>query len=154
MSRRSLTLETYRELLGQEIGKSEWLLIDQARINAFADATLDHQYIHTDPERARASVFGGTVAHGFLILSLLSYFADAATPELLGKVAAVNYGCERLRFITPVKCGDRIRGCFKLVEIREKAPRQIILCLEVSMEIEGEARPALVAQWLVLHMME
>jgi acyl dehydratase len=151
MGDRSLTLEAYRKLVGQTVGQSEWLLIDQVRINAFADATLDRQYIHVDPERAKASSFGGTIAHGFLTLSLLSYFGFESLPELLDAVAALNYGFERVRFVTPVKCGDRIRAFFKLVEVKEKAPKQFLFCYDATVTIEGQDRPALIAQWLTMH---
>jgi acyl dehydratase len=153
MTRPSLTLEAYRRLIGQVIGYSEWMLIDQARIGAFADTTLDHQYIHVDPELAKASPFGSTIAHGFLTLSLLSHFASQVVPELVGTVAGVNYGFERLRFVNPVRCDERIRGHFKLLEIAERAPKQLLFQFDASVEIEGATRPALHAHWLTMRMM-
>ena len=130
---------------------SPWLELDQDRINLFADATLDHQYIHVDVEKARQSPFGGTVAHGFLSLSVLSYLSAAGAGVVVeGAKMGVNYGFDKVRFIAPVAAGKRIRGHFKLLQASEKNPGQQLLKSEVTVEIEGEAKPALVAQWLTL----
>lgn len=153
MSKRTLSLADYRLLLDQEVGMTDWLQIDQARIDAFAAATLDDQYIHVDPERAKDSIFGTTIAHGFLTLSLLSRMSYDAVPGLQNVVAKINYGFDKVRFVTPVKSGERIRGRFVLKAIEARAPKQMLSTYEVTVEIENTARPALVAQWLGLSML-
>ena len=144
------SLDDIRERIGTEIGVSDWLTIDQARINAFADATEDRQFIHVDPDAAARTPFGGTVAHGFLSLSLLSRMAAEAMLIPDNVKMAVNYGLDRVRFIAPVKSGQRIRGRFTLDSIEEKAPGQLLLRHSVTVEIEGVDKPALTAQWLGL----
>jgi acyl dehydratase len=143
-------LDAIKARTGEEIGVSSWLVVDQARINAFADTTEDRQFIHVDPQAAALTPFGGTVAHGFLSLSLLSRMAAEAMllPDTLKM--AVNYGLDRVRFIAPVRAGSRIRGRFTLDSVEEKAPGQIMLRHQVIVEIEGEPKPALTAQWLSL----
>jgi acyl dehydratase len=136
--------------VGTEIGVSGWLSIDQARIDAFADTTEDRQFIHVDPEAAAQTPFGGTVAHGFLSLSMLSRMAAEAMLIPDNVKMAVNYGLDRVRFIAPVKSGQRIRGRFVLDAIEEKAPGQLMLRHSVTVEIEGVDKPALTAQWLGL----
>ena len=143
----SLTLAEYRARVGQVIGTSNWYDITQAQIDTFADATLDHQYIHVDPERAAQSAFGGTIAHGFLTLSLLSAMA-AELPRLAGTVMGVNYGFEKLRFVSPVRSGARIRAHFTLAALEEIRPGEVQFTLHVSMELEGQEKPALTAEWL------
>lgn len=133
--------------IGQEVGVSDWILIDQERINAFADATLDHQFIHIDPEAAAKTPFGGTIAHGFLTLSLMSQMSYQATPVLEGVTMGVNYGFDKLRFIQPVPSGSRVRGRFKLLSAEDKGGRWLIKH-EVTVEIDGQAKPALIAEWL------
>lgn len=150
MSKRKVSLAEYRLLLDQEVGETDWITIDQQRIDAFADVTEDHQYIHVDPERAKQSPFGTTIAHGFLTLSLLSRMSYDAVPEVENVVAQLNYGFNKLRFVTPVKSGERIRGRFVLKQIEERGPKQMLLTHDVTVEIDGGARPALVAQWLSL----
>jgi len=135
---------------GTEVGVSSWLSIDQARIDEFADATDDHQFIHVDPEAATKTQFGGTIAHGFLTLSLLSRMAADAMLVPEGVKLAVNYGFDRVRFLAPVKSGKRVRGRFTLDSIEEKAPGQWLLRHTVTVEIEDEGKPALTAQWLGL----
>ena len=144
------SLEEIRSKIGQEVGVSDWLTVDQARIDAFADATEDHQFIHVDPAAAAAAGFGGTIAHGFLSLSLLSRMAAEAMllPDSLKM--ALNYGFDRVRFLAPVKSGKRVRGRFTLDSAEEKAPGQILLRHAVTVEIEGEDKPALTAVWLGL----
>ena len=139
-----------RSRVGEEVGVSAWLTVDQPRIDAFADATEDHQFIHVDPAAAAAAGFGGTIAHGFLSLSLLSRMAAEAMllPDSLKM--ALNYGFDRIRFLAPVKSGKRVRGRFVLDSVDEKAPGQILLRHTVTVEIEGEAKPALTAVWLGL----
>ena len=143
-------LDEIRARVGQEVGVSSWLMIDQARIDAFADATEDRQFIHVDPEAAAQTPFGGTIAHGFLLLSLLSRMAAEATfaPEELKM--AVNYGFDRVRFLAPVRSGSQVRGRFTLDSVEQKAPGQWLLRHTVTVEIEGEDKPALTAQWLGL----
>jgi len=135
--------------VGQELGLSDWMVVDQARINAFADATGDHQFIHVDPDRARATPFGGTIAHGFLSLSLLTALMDRLPGSRIeGIRMGVNYGFNKVRFVTPVAAGVRVRGRFTLLALDEKRPRQWQQTLEVAVEIEDQKKPALVAEWL------
>jgi len=142
-------LEELQAKVGEVIGTSDWLLVDQARIDAFADTTEDHQFIHVDPEAAKATPFGQTIAHGFLTVSLLApMMARMDKPEVQ---MSVNYGFNKLRFLTPVKSGKRIRGHFKLLELIEKRPGQWLQTVEATVEIEGEAKPALIAEWLFQH---
>jgi acyl dehydratase len=136
--------------IGQEVGVSGWLTIDQQRIDEFADATEDRQFIHTDPEAAAQTPFGGTIAHGFLSLSMLSRMAAEGMLVPDSIKMAVNYGLDRVRFIKPVRSGKRIRGRFRLDSVEEKAPGQLLLRHTVTVEIEGEEKPALTAEWLGL----
>jgi acyl dehydratase len=144
------SLYDIRSRVGQEVGVSGWLTVDQPRIDAFADATEDHQFIHVDPAAAVAAGFGGTIAHGFLSLSLLSRMAADAMLIPEGVKMALNYGFDRIRFLAPVKSGKRIRGRFTLDSVDEKAPGQILFRHTVTVEIEGEDKPALTAVWLGL----
>ena len=145
-----VSLDEIRARVGSEVGVSSWLTIDQARIEAFADATEDRQFIHVDPEAAANGPFGGTIAHGFLTLSLLSRMAAEATLVPDGLKMAVNYGFDRVRFLAPVRSAKRVRGRFTLDSVEEKAPGQWLLHHTVTVEIEGEEKPALIAQWLGL----
>ena len=126
---------------------SDWIEVTQARIDAFADCTEDRQYIHVDPERAAETPFGGTIAHGFLTLSLLSAMVYQL-PSITGTTMAVNYGMNRMRFISPVPSGARIRGRFVLQKVEEIRPGEIQTTTEVTVEIEGQDKPALAAEWL------
>jgi acyl dehydratase len=146
----SNSLDDIRAKVGSDIGTSGWITVDQPRIQAFADATEDQQFIHIDPDAAARTPFGGTIAHGFLSLSLLSRMAADVMlkPETLKM--AVNYGLDRVRFIAPVRSGKRVRGQFTLDSIEEKAPGQLLTRHTVTVEIEGESKPALTAQWLGL----
>ena len=146
----SLTRESAPGLIGTELGVSEWFRIDQSRIDAFADATLDHQFIHVDPEKAKLTPFGSTIAHGFLTLSLLPYLVTGLGIGMEGAVMGLNYGFDKIRFIAPVKSGKRIRGHFRLKELLEKRARQWQATSEVTVEIEGEAKPALIADWILM----
>jgi acyl dehydratase len=137
---------------GQEVGVSDWVEISQDRINAFADCTEDHQFIHVDEEAAKQTPFGGTVAHGFLSLSMLSKIAYGVAITLEGVVMGVNYGFEKVRFLQPVRAGKKIRGRFVLKDAVEKKPGQWMLSYDVSVEIEGVDKPALVAEWLTMQM--
>ena len=143
-------LQEIRSKVGEEIGVSGWLTIDQKRIDEFADATDDHQFIHVDAEAAARTPLGGTIGHGFLSLSMLSRMAADAmlVPDTIKM--ALNYGLNRVRFIAPVKSGKRIRGRFRLDSVEEKAPGQLLLCHTVTVEIEGEEKPAMTAEWLGL----
>ena len=145
-----ITLDTYKAMVGQEVGVSRWFDVGQDRINRFADVTEDHQFIHVDQERAKATPFGGTIAHGFLTLSLLAPMAFDAEPKLSRRVMAVNYGFDKVRLMAPVPAGSRIRGRFVLKEIVDRSPREIMARTEVTVEIEGGTKPALVAEWLGL----
>ena len=144
------TLDEIRSRVGSEIGTSDWILVDQARIDAFADITEDRQFIHVDPEMAAQTPFGGTIAHGFLTLSLLSRMAadTMLVPDTFRM--GVNYGFEKIRFLAPVRAGRRIRGRFTLARADEKRPGQWELAHHVTVEIEGEEKPALVAEWIGL----
>ena len=140
-------------LIGQEVGVSRWFVVDQARIDAFADCTEDRQFIHVDPEAARATPFGGTIAHGFLTLSLASAMSYVAVRPLDGVVLGVNYGFDKLRFLTPVRAGRRVRGRFKLLSAEDKGGGRWLLKHELTVEIDGEDKPALVAEWLAMQML-
>lgn len=144
------SLDDIRSRIGEEVGVSSWLTIDQARIDAFADSTEDHQFIHVDPQAAAAAGFGGTIAHGFLSLSLLSRMAAEAMLIPDGVKMALNYGFDRVRFLAPVRSGRRVRGRFTLDSIEEKAPGQYLMRHLVTVEIEGADKPALTAVWLGL----
>jgi len=128
---------------------SDWVDVTQAMIDNFADATGDHQFIHTDPDRAAQTPFKGTIAHGFLTLSLMPLLATkTGEPEIAGVRMGVNYGCNKLRFLTPVRSGTRVRGHFKLLELVEKRPGQWQQTSEFTVEIEGQDKPALIAEWI------
>ncbi|HET9811068.1 MAG TPA: MaoC family dehydratase [Sphingomicrobium sp.] len=144
------SIEQIRARIGEEVGVSSWIELGQERIDAFADATEDRQFIHVDPLAAAQTPFGGTIAHGFLTLSLLSRMAaDAmAVPDSTRMI--VNYGLDRVRFLAPVRSGKRVRGRFALDLVEEKAGGQILTRHSVTVEIEGEDKPALSAQWLTL----
>ncbi|WP_373488039.1 MaoC family dehydratase [Blastomonas sp.] len=135
--------------VGEQLGTSEWLLVDQEMINKFADATGDHQFIHVNEEMAKMTPFGGTIAHGFLTLSLFPVLMQKSDcPNVEGVKMGVNYGGNKVRFLAPVRSGKRVRGHFKLLELDEKRPGQWQQTLEFSIEIEGEDKPALMAEWI------
>ena len=144
------TIEQIRSRIGEEVGASGWIAIDQARIDAFADATEDRQFIHVDPAAAADGPFGGTIAHGFLLLSLLPRMGAEAMLIPEGMKVGINYGLDRVRFLAPVRSGRRVRGRFSLDSVEEKAPGQWLLRHNVSVEIEDEEKPALAALWLTL----
>ena len=144
------SLDSIHDAVGTQIGVSDWIEVSQDRIDAFAEATEDRQFIHTDPALAAHTPFGGTIAHGFLSLSLLSRMgADVMLVPDTTKMA-VNYGLDRVRFLAPVKAGKRVRGRFTLSAVTEKSPGQILMTHAVTVEIEGEDKPALLADWLGL----
>ena len=161
---RHLPLAEMRGLVGQETGVSDWLTVGQDRIDAFADLCGDHQFIHVDPARAAATPMGGTVAHGFLTLSLLSYLAAGARPRVEGTRHAVNYGFDRVRFVAPVRAGARIRARFTLAALDETRPGEVSLAWDVAVDVEGAeiegsesgggGRPALTARWLTRSYLE
>lgn len=135
--------------VGENIGISEWVLVDQEMINKFADATGDHQFIHVNEEMAKMTPFGGTIAHGFLTLSLFPLLsAKSDCPKVEGVKMGVNYGGNKARFLAPVRSGKRVRGHFKLLELVEKRPNQWQQTVEFTVEIEGEEKPALTAEWI------
>lgn len=137
--------------IGQEIGVSDWIEIGQERIDTFADVTEDHQFIHIDPERAaKETPFGGTIAHGFLSLSMLSALAIDTVLLIEGMAMGINYGFDKVRFLQPVRSGKRIRGRFVLEDAVERNPGQWMLKYAVTVEIENEDKPALMAHWLTL----
>ena len=141
-------------LVGTELEPSPWLEITQERVNQFADATNDHQFIHVDPERAKQTPFGGPIAHGFLSLSLLSYL-NAQTPIVPeNTVMGVNYGSDRVRYLTPVAVGKRIRSRQKILEASEKQPGQWLVKTAVTVDIEGEKMPALIAEILSMFIVD
>ena len=144
------TLEEIRARIGTEVGISSWIAVGQPRIEQFADATEDRQFIHVDPAAAAQTPFGGTIAHGFLTLSLLSRMGAEAMLLPDGLKMAVNYGFDRVRFLAPVRSGKRVRGRFKLDSVEEKGPGQMLMRHSVTVEIEGEDKPALSAVWLSL----
>lgn len=146
-----ISMEAYQAMVGKEIGVSSWHLIDQPRIDAYADVIEDHQFIHVDPERAKKeTAFGTTIAHGFLTMSLLSIMSYEVMPVIAGTTMGVNYGFDKLRFISPVRSGKRIRGRFVLAEAKLRKPNELQSRTNVTVEIEGEDKPALVADWLGL----
>ncbi|MGB0938254.1 MAG: MaoC family dehydratase [Colwellia sp.] len=138
------------QYIGKETGVSNWFTITQAQINQFGDATHDQQYIHVDPEKAKDSPFGGTIAHGFLSLSLLSAIAYEAAITLENMVMGLNYGFEKVRFLQPVKVDSKVRGRMVLGNVVEKRPGQFLYTWDVTIEIEGETKPALTALWLTM----
>ncbi|MET4258710.1 acyl dehydratase [Bradyrhizobium sp. S3.12.5] len=146
-----ITLEAYQALVGKEIGVSSWHLIDQPRIDSYAEVTEDRQFIHVDPERAKKeTAFGTTIAHGFLTMSMMSVMSYEVMPAIAGTTMGVNYGFDKLRFISPVRSGKRVRGRFVLAEAKLRKPNELQSRTSVTVEIEGEDKPALVADWLGL----
>lgn len=139
-------------MVGSEIGVSDWITVDQDRINTFADVTEDHQFIHIDPEAAAKTPFGGTIAHGFLTMSLLSQFSEQTGIVLEGIKMGVNYGFDKMRFLAPVPSGSKVRGRFVLKAAEEKRPGQYLITYTVTVEIDGGEKPALIADWLSMQM--
>ena len=145
---RSASIDAMKKAIGSTIGVSQWVRIDQAMIDAFAKLTNDTYFIHVDPDRAkRETPFGGTIAHGFLTMSLLANMAYEACPWVEGTKNGLNYGFNRLRFVAPVPTGSRVRGSFVLKSF-EVQPARWSLAYDVTVEIEGAGKPALVAEWL------
>lgn len=146
-------LAALRPRIGETLGPSDWVSVDQAMIDAFAALTNDRQFIHVEPQAARATAFGSTVAHGFLTLSLLSQMAYALLPAVPGRTMGVNYGFDRIRFIAPVRSGARVRAAFRMTAADARPPDGVMLRLAVMLEIEGDAKPALTADWLTLSLL-
>jgi acyl dehydratase len=139
------------KLIGHDLGTSDWFLIDQRRIDGFADVTEDHQFIHVDLERAKQTPFGGTIAHGLLTLSMIVHLCLDFVPRLQGTTMVLNYGFNRVRFPAPVKEGARVRARVKLADVEQRGGGQYVLTIDVVMEIENEKKPALIAEWLSFH---
>lgn len=150
---RTATFDDLARRVGAELGVSQWIAVTQSLVDQFAQATHDHQFIHLDPAAAAATAFGGTVAHGFLTLSLLSVMAYEVVPAIEGRAMGVNYGFDRVRFVTPVRAGSRVRGRFTLRELTMRSPTEIQMRTAVAVEIEGVDRPALVADWITLNVL-
>lgn len=147
---RGLALADYLALKGKDLGTSEWILVDQGRIDRFAETTEDHQFIHVDPQAAKATPFGTTIAHGYLTLSLLSKMAYEVMPGIQDTKMGVNYGLNSVRFLAPVKSGRRVRGHFTMKDVNERSAGVVQSTVEVKVEIEGEEKPALAAEWVTL----
>jgi acyl dehydratase len=137
-------------LIGQDLEPSSWLEITQERVNQFADATNDHQFIHVNPEKASQTPFGGPIAHGFLTLSLLPFLTGEKSKAIDGLVMGINYGSDKVRFLQPVRVGSRIRAQQKILEVVEKRPGQWLTKTLVTIEIENEQKPALISEYLAM----
>lgn len=144
------SLHSLANRIGENLGVSGWHQLDQSRISSFANITEDFQYIHVDPERAAQSVFGGTIAHGFLVMSLLSVMLYEALGEIEDVATSLNYGFESIRFLAPAKSGVSVRGRFTLKSVEYRSQQQLKLVLATTIEIQGEDKPALVADWIIL----
>jgi acyl dehydratase len=146
-----LTTDTLQSAVGDEIGVSDWFEVTQENVNTFADVTKDHQFIHIDPVEAAKTPFGGTIAHGFYTMSMLSHFAENGCGITIEDAKmGVNYGCDKLRFIQPVRVGSRIRGRSILTSVVEKNPGQFLFTQTITVEIENSEKPALIAEWLTM----
>jgi len=150
----NISVEGFKNSAGTELGPSDWLLIDQERINCFADATNDHQFIHVDAEKAAATPFGSTIAHGFLSLSLISYLAGQIMLNPEGTVMGINYGSDKVRYLQPVKVNSRIRARARIDKVNARPGGQFMVKYTVTVEIENEERPALVAELLSLYVVK
>lgn len=145
-----VAVSALKDFIGKELGCSDWLVIEQSRIDQFAECTGDHQFIHVDPKKASQTPFGSTIAHGFLSLSLLPMLMEDIMIMPANLKMAVNYGLDSLRFIQPVKVGSRVRLLLTLIDAYEKNPGQWLLKTKAVMEIEGQAKPAYIAEQLSL----
>jgi len=147
----ALSIAALQQKIGSEVGASNWHVVTQDKIDGFADVTGDHQFIHVDPERAkRETPFGGTIAHGYLMLSMLAPMGYEALPPIEGVAHRVNYGLDKVRFLTPVKPGSRVRAHYKLREVNARGEKEFLLKNEVTVEIEGGDKPALYAESLTV----
>ena len=151
----TISLDELKAKVDSEPRYSRWYEIDQSRIDKFADVTEDWQFIHVDAERAaKETPFGGTIAHGFLSLSMLSAMSYETEAKLVGIAMGINYGFNKIRFTNPVKAGQKVRGKFTTLKVDEKSPTNILTITKIEVEIEGEKRPALIAEWLGLTILE
>jgi acyl dehydratase len=151
MATPSYSMSTAAQFVGLELGVSDWVVVDQDQINRFADCTGDHQWIHVDPERARReSPYGGPIAHGFLSLSLLAAMVTEAGVVPPDAAAALNYGLDKVRFVAPLKAGARVRARASLLSVEEKEGGRLLLKTRSALEIEGEHKPAVVAELLAM----
>jgi len=153
-SNTTINVDDLPAYVGKEIGVSPWRTVTQEIIDKFADATDDHQFIHTDPGRAAETPYGGTIAHGFLVLSLLSAMTYETLPPIAGTRLAINQGFEKLRFVAPVKSGARIRTRFVMASVNIRPSGAIQLAYDVTIEIENSIKPALTAHWLTITMVD
>ena len=151
---KTITMLELAGLVGHELEPSHWLEITQERVNQFADATNDHQFIHVDPEKASQTPCGGPIAHGFLTLSLLSSLMEENAAEIEGLVMGINYGSDRVRFLAPVPVGSKIRARQKLLEVTEKMPGRWLKKALVTVDIQGQENPAMVAEFLAMLIIE
>jgi acyl dehydratase len=143
-----------RQFIDQPLAPSAWLRVEQSMIDQFADATMDHQFIHVDAELAAQTPFGTTIAHGFLTLSLIAKFSHECSVRPLNPAMAINYGSDRVRYLQPVKAGSEIRAHARLLAVQEKAPGQILTKTRYEIEIKGEQEPAMVAELLSLFVLD
>lgn len=148
----SIDLAALKSRVGTELGVSQWVTVDQQRINQFAEVTGDRQYIHVDPARAAGTAFGGTIAHGLLTLSLMGEMADVF-PEIAGAAMGVNYGFDKIRFLHPVHSGSRIRARCRLDDLTQRSADSWLARYGITIEIEGVSQPAMIADWLILTVM-
>ncbi|TWX68087.1 MaoC family dehydratase [Colwellia demingiae] len=151
---KTLARSEIQSIVGKPLESTDWFTVTQKQINQFSDCTLDHQFIHVDVEKAQKTPFGSTITHGFLSLSMLSYFAESFAVTVDTIIMSINYGFDKVRFINPVKVNSRIRCHAKTIEIIEKKPGQLIFKTEVTIEIEGEDKPALTALWLSMQIVK
>lgn len=145
---KAFSKEEMANVVGTKLGPSQWVELDQERINTFADCTEDHQFIHVDEEKAAQTPFGGTIAHGFLTLSMLAAFAEDIMVAPENMVMGMNYGFDRVRFLAPVRAGKRVRATGEVMSVEIKDGNRFLVKVALSVEIEGEETPALVAEWL------
>ncbi|MCJ8206418.1 MaoC family dehydratase [Pseudomonas sp. RGM2987] len=148
MHNKTVTADELRGLVGKDLEPSPWLSLDQERISAFAEVTEDRQFIHVDIEKAKNSPFGGTIAHGLLTLSMLPSMIEKTLPALEGMKASINYGYNKIRFLSPVRSGKKVRAKFVIAEFGETGPGRYQIITNITVEIEGEDKPALIAEWI------
>ena len=154
MIKGNISISEFKNSAGTELGPSDWLLIDQERINRFADATNDHQFIHVDPGKAEATAFGSTIAHGFLSLSVLPHLLAQILPIPEGIVMGINYGAEKVRFTQPVKVNSRVRARATIEKVSARPGGQFMVKTRATLEIEDMRRPAVIADLLSLYVVE